>query len=223
MKVYSLSHPTTKEVRYIGVTSGTLNQRLSQHIWDSKNKMSHKCNWIKSVVLETGQVPIIELLDETEDWELIEQYWISQFKSWGFSLVNTDSGGKGVYKDVRGRSRSIDAHKKHVFQYELDGTYIRSWDSLVEANKYYGTTKGTIGECAKGRSKSSCGFRWSFKKTDKLDSQICGRSDQYKVTLTKDNIVTTFTSKQKAEKFLGHKLNTKKAKLLGYKIELIKI
>lgn len=227
MIIYCLCHPTTKEIRYIGVTSLSLSQRLSQHIWDSKNKLSHKSNWIKSVYNSTGEFPTIEELDVVDDgdWELMEQYWISQFKTWGISLVNTHLGGVGIVKDVFGRKRSIEAHKKKVYQYDIAGNFIAEFDSIKSASAYFNVAKNTIGECAKGRSKTSVGFRWSFVKTDKLQPNTRkGRSDQYKVKVTfSDGLIKEFTSKQQAIKFLGRPLNRKTINNLKIKVELIKI
>jgi hypothetical protein len=202
MKIYSLANPITNEIRYIGTTSGPLNSRLSQHKWDSKNKMSHKCHWIKQVVDDTGQFPLIKLIEEVSDldWEWTERYWISQFKQWGFDLVNTDDGGKGVHKDVKGRSRSIDAHKIKVYQYNLNGTFIKSWDSIVGAESSFGISTGCITHNLKGRCKTAYGFRWSYTEQDILPSlNNKSKYDQYVVTLT--DILTgdkqTFSSKQK--------------------------
>ena len=227
MIIYCLSHPVTHDIRYVGVTSLTLSQRLSQHVWDSKNKLSHKSNWIKSVYNTTGMFPIIEELEIVDDdlWELMEQFWISQFKTWGISLVNTHSGGVGVIKDSAGRTRSIDAHKKHIYQYDIAGNYIKEYDSIKSAAIYFNVSKNTIGECAKGRSKTSAGFRWSFLKVNKLPNITSrGRSDQYKVKITfQDGSIIEFSSKQKAIKHLGKPLSKKTINDLKISVELVKI
>ena len=49
--IYVLIDPTTKEVRYVGATSRTLNQRLSAHLTDArKNRGTYKVNWINSLL-----------------------------------------------------------------------------------------------------------------------------------------------------------------------------
>ena len=98
IKIYTLKHPITNEIRYIGKTSKKLKERLACHISDAKVRRykNHNSNWIFSLLVQKIE-PIIELLDEVDDenWILFEQYWISQFKSWGFRLTNLCSGGKG--------------------------------------------------------------------------------------------------------------------------------
>jgi hypothetical protein len=93
--IYTLSDPITKEIRYIG-KSNTPRKRLYYHVKEaSKNlSLSYKNNWIKSI-LNKGEKPIIDILDEVliEDWEFWEKYWISQFKCWGFNLTNLSEGG----------------------------------------------------------------------------------------------------------------------------------
>ena len=50
MKIYTLKDPNTDEIRYVGVTTTTLNQRLSAHIYDDKHKTGKNVlNLIKQV------------------------------------------------------------------------------------------------------------------------------------------------------------------------------
>ncbi len=92
--IYTLSHPTTKEIRYIGKTNN-ISRRYSAHLND-KSK-SHKNSWIKSLLNE-DLLPIIEVLEEFDlekDCYEAEIYWIEQFKAWGFNLTNLQIGGIG--------------------------------------------------------------------------------------------------------------------------------
>lgn len=92
--IYTLSHPLTNEVKYIGKTIN-IAKRYSGHIND-KSK-SYKSSWIKKLISQ-GLLPIIEELEsfetEKECYEA-EEYWIEQFKNWGFKLTNIQSGGIG--------------------------------------------------------------------------------------------------------------------------------
>ena len=95
--IYTLSDPITNQVRYIGKTKSSLKYRLSQHIQDSlDNTKTHKKAWIKSLLLK-GLLPVIEELEIVDDvcWKSREQYWIAQFKNWGFDLTNMTDGGDG--------------------------------------------------------------------------------------------------------------------------------
>jgi len=93
--IYTLSHPITNEVRYVGKTVNP-KQRKHNHSNVSRDKGTHKRNWINSLKLQ-GLRPKFEILDQVEtDWKFWEKYWISQFKAWGFSLCNHTLGGDGL-------------------------------------------------------------------------------------------------------------------------------
>ncbi len=96
VKIYTLSDPQTNTIRYVGKTSSTLESRLSGHITLAKKGLTkyHSSRWIKSLLLK-GLIPKIELIEEVEDsqWEVLEIYWIEQFRQWGFKLTNIQKGG----------------------------------------------------------------------------------------------------------------------------------
>jgi GIY-YIG catalytic domain len=92
--VYTLEHPVTHEIRYIGKTNN-LKLRVNHH--NCPSKYTHKENWIRSLH-RMNLRPIIEVLEEYDSKELCtkaEIYWISQFKVWGFNLLNLTNGGEG--------------------------------------------------------------------------------------------------------------------------------
>lgn len=86
--IYTLKHPITNEVRYVGKTTSP-KRRYKEHIY-KLNKTDHKTNWIKSL-LRDGLKPVMDIFEECIDnWEEREKYWITQFNN----LTNlTDGGG----------------------------------------------------------------------------------------------------------------------------------
>jgi group I intron endonuclease len=95
--IYTLSHPITKKVVYIGKTIHTLQNRLYGHIGDSKRHNRKICKWICKLTSEQ-LIPLIEELDSSseEDLARLEIFYIELFKSWGFDLKNHTIGGEGV-------------------------------------------------------------------------------------------------------------------------------
>ena len=92
--LYTLAHPNTNEIKYVGKTNN-IAKRYSNHLND-KSK-SYKNSWIKSLLNE-GLLPIIEILEEFDnelDCYNAEIYWIEQLKIWGFNLTNLQIGGIG--------------------------------------------------------------------------------------------------------------------------------
>ncbi len=91
--IYTLSDPTTKEIRYVGKTIN-LRQRYSQIIHAKKNG-KNLIKWVNE--LQTKRYnPIMKTLDITnkDDWQYVEKYWIAQFRAWGFNLLNITAGGE---------------------------------------------------------------------------------------------------------------------------------
>jgi hypothetical protein len=94
-KIYTLSHPITGEIRYVGQTTLSLRLRHQFHMSESRQPIhTKKLNWIRSIS-KLGLEPKIELIEEGQ-WNESEMYWIEQFKAWGFQLVNSTVGGDGV-------------------------------------------------------------------------------------------------------------------------------
>lgn len=91
--IYALIDPLDNDIRYIGKTNN-VKRRLMRHIQDSKFLDSYKDRWVRFLKKE-GRNPEIIIIDEVlvNDWVISEQYWISQFKSWGFKLTNGTDGG----------------------------------------------------------------------------------------------------------------------------------
>lgn len=108
--IYTLSD-SNDNIRYIGKTNDP-KYRLKKHLLESKYKRTYKEKWIDSVI-KTGENIKLEIIDEVDNdnWCFWETYWISQFRTWGFDLVNGTSGGEGS-DGFRGRSHSNETKQK---------------------------------------------------------------------------------------------------------------
>lgn len=122
--IYYLSDPISGEIRYVGQTSKTLEERLKIHLRDANYKKNNRrVSWIKSIV-KKGFIPRIEFIEEVncEEWQFWEMYWIEQFKAWGFNLTNGTKGGDGgaligesyekMKQKLKGRKFSKETRKK---------------------------------------------------------------------------------------------------------------
>jgi group I intron endonuclease len=103
-KIYGLTCPISNEIRYVGQTTITLNERLCRHIYKTKYKikngkvLTHKENWLKKLIeFELVDKIKITLLEECDIKLLNEReiYWISDFKS-KYKLTNLTDGGEGT-------------------------------------------------------------------------------------------------------------------------------
>ena len=75
--VYTIAHPDTEKVVYVGITTKSLKERLWEHLGSPK-KNREKVAWMKSLIAE-GKYPIIdelEYIESGENWQSAEIYWI---------------------------------------------------------------------------------------------------------------------------------------------------
>lgn len=115
--IYSLSDPDTNEIRYIG-KANNLKYRLWAHIHEAKNNLrnQHKCNWINTL-LKKDKKPVIDIIEEVsiDNWQVREIYWISQFTTWGFNLINKTSGGEcGIISENCKKALALSKKRGHV-------------------------------------------------------------------------------------------------------------
>jgi hypothetical protein len=146
--IYTLSHPITGEVRYVGKTN-RLKTRYQTHI-TTKSK-THCSNWIKSLKTQ-NLLPLMEIVDEVgNDWVLMEQYWIAQFKVWGFNLTNQTAGGEGMYGYTPKHTTTKEwaEHSSKVHKGKIISTETRKKISIA-------LTGNTLSIDTRGKIRTSC-------------------------------------------------------------------
>ena len=108
LRIYILRDPFTDEVRYVGITSVALEERLRGHKRAAATGERYSCRWIR-LLLERGAVPLIEEVEQTTD-PAREAFWIEHFRLAGCRLTNHHAGGAaGWHHDERARARIAEA------------------------------------------------------------------------------------------------------------------
>lgn len=164
--IYTLAHPITGVVRYVG-KANNLASRLRLHL--RKDEHTAKSRWIQSLRAK-GLVPVLEVLDivPQEEWQFWEMYWIAQMKAWGYQLYNGDNGGLGTDRlpdSVKGKIRAkllrVPQPAKWVpyAQYDLAGNWLQTFASANAAGKAMGCLHNVIVTAAR-RKMQGKGFLW---------------------------------------------------------------
>jgi len=178
--IYTLSDDKNN-IKYVGQTNN-IERRLNNHIYEANNNggKNKRCSWVKSL-LNKNNKPKIDIIDivPIEEWMFWETYWITQIKSWGFSLVNMTNGGDGKYgytpsnetiKKIsdshKGKTpKNIDLFKfsrnKKILQYDLNGNFIKEWESISEAEKTLNIRN--ISGVIRGKRLKSGDSIWTYK------------------------------------------------------------
>jgi hypothetical protein len=123
--LYALMEPFSSEIRYIGKTTQTMDERFRGHMTDARSEIfNHKNNWIRSL-LSKKQMPAILILksDYSSHDELItsEITMIAYCKSIGINLVNSTGGGEGMigFKHKKeSNMKNADAHRGKIHSEE---------------------------------------------------------------------------------------------------------
>lgn len=112
-----------------------------------------------------------------ENWVIIKE-WDSIADAARFFNINasaisfackkgTESTGyywkySGVNKNL-GRRKGAVGGRKTIIQYDLNGNFIREWESAAKAAKSLGGFGTLIAKVCRGKSNTSYGFKWGYK------------------------------------------------------------
>lgn len=55
------------------------------------------------------------------------------------------------------------AHKRKVYQYSVNGEFMKEWESVSSAAQAFNTFKTNISACGNGRAKMAAGYIWLFE------------------------------------------------------------
>jgi hypothetical protein len=171
MFVYSLSDPTTGELRYVGKTKGPLEERLRGHV-SSRNRLNTHCaHWIRSIRSKEFK-PIIEEIEKCHSMEALdeaERFYIEYFRSLGFRLTNIRAGGA-----VDNYPRSKNPHMSLIVEEQRNalsilngGIFIQDdlgniYRSKKEAAKKLGISRWSITRVLNGVCRHANGRTFSY-------------------------------------------------------------
>jgi hypothetical protein len=159
-KIYSLKDPFTQEILYVGITKSELLRRLVGHlheIYYRDRLVKDKQQWIESL-LSQGVVPSIELLELTDD-KSREKYWIELYTP----KYNIQHNNNEYYKDYLSGRRSL-----VVYQYSLEGIFLKEWASITKAAEFYNIEGTNIGSCVSLKRRHAGGYMWTDFKKDSI-------------------------------------------------------
>ena len=165
--IYALLDPRDNQVRYIGKTTQPT-KRLKSHISECKSikSLHYRAMWIKSL-LKKELLPIIKFLKicPLSDFEKYETEYISIYKS--DKLTNSDetgSGNTGRKKEVLDRQSKSSG--RIVYQYDLDGKFIKEYQSVRFAADCLNLSHSNISRSCNGISKHAGGFIFRYEKVN---------------------------------------------------------
>jgi hypothetical protein len=192
---------------YVGI--GTRYRMTSHFTPYSLNKKSIKNNIIKSIYDNTGEYPLFYKIFTSlnkNDAISIEIDMIKHFgkiKDGSGILSNLTDGGDGIsgFKHSDDYKNSL---KKKLFQYNLNGEFIKEWESVKSIVDYYDLGGGN-GLRYSIKSGTQCkGFLWSDIKLDNLNIYKGHKISQNIYYIYKDDVlIKTFNNKDEIINYFG--------------------
>jgi group I intron endonuclease len=201
--IYKITNPKGKI--YIGQTKN-FKQRLSNYRSPNKNCIGRKLfNSIKKYNWENHKIEVIHTLELLlnniqEELDNLEIYYIDLFNSVkeGLNLTYGGNGGKPSQETINKRIKAI---TNKILQFDLEGNFIKEWNSLIEIEDILGFEKETIRMNINGKTKYSKGYKWLYKnKPEKKFISKVRKINQYNL---EGNFIKTWDSEKEAKIWLG--------------------
>ena len=179
-KIYTLSDPDSKEIKYVGYTKNSLNKRLYQHLRDPKRGIkSHKASWINELD-KNGKKPLMQLIEENLTMkEALEKeiFYIDFFKTKGYKLTNSTTGGDSYYEMTKEVKAKMSLNKKGKYLGKNNHRFIDL--SGKRFGKLIAIEVCEIGKKTKWRCHCDCGNKNFITKASYLNNgrtKSCGCS-----------------------------------------------
>lgn len=168
-KGYILKHPITNEIRYVGITSKELEQRLKWHILDTKDKIKrkwYKSCWMLKVYKECKQWPSIELVDVFDNLESAKQFEVNYITTHKeeYNLTNDTPGGDYIAYNAHSRETILKkSNTRKIVQYNIFGELLHIYDITEDAVRALGLTSGSkITMCCRHKRRQAHGYIWRY-------------------------------------------------------------
>jgi hypothetical protein len=205
--IYALSDPRNNQIRYIGKANNP-KDRYTNHLNSARDKNTHKRNWI-NCVRKSGLRPELIIIDEVPkiEWVYWEKFYISLFKTWGFSLVNYTEGGdgstfgnsgtfkkgntphnKGVPCSEESKQKIKDrltgrpniSSYKPIIQYDINYNIVKKYKCIKDAvieSDGFFSTS-KISACLTGKRKNHRNYIWKYDDGGELKKVYMNRKEK---------------------------------------------
>lgn len=120
------------------------------------------------------QFEILEFIQDVNENKLNELlndreiYWGKIYDVTSVENLNLRLGNRNAVVSQEARDKLGKTLGQKILQFDLEGNFIREWDSASEAGRFYGISPSKITAVCKGRTKSSCSYVWRHKDKNKF-------------------------------------------------------
>lgn len=163
--------------KYIYLMNSILNSKLSELFdlseinWLECHEFACNSSFVKMTcdIWNSSETTTVEIGKKLNlDRSTVRRY-LKQGVELGWCDYNPlDEATKTIHTNLK---KNQQARHKKIIQITVDGNFIKEWDSITEAQKYYNINN--VATVCRGRQKTAGGFKWMYKKDyDKLIGKI---------------------------------------------------
>lgn len=78
----------------------------------------------------------------------------------------TDEHRKKISKSCKGKKINNKNANKPILQFDMDGNFIKKWNSVTEASKGVNRAICSISLCVRGLVRHSAGYKWKYNEDE---------------------------------------------------------
>lgn len=202
-KIYIGSTTTNFRHRYLQYKSGFLRKLDNQPVLYKAFRKYGFENFSFNIVCITSK----------EEAIVMEQFYIDKGVDYNSCLIAGSLQGLKHSLDSKTRTVTGAFHHsaKKIYQFDLNGNFVKEWGSVIDALKSLNKTKtgsSHITQCCIGNTVSAFGYKWSFTKTliNRIDKRSLPITEQKRSNMSKPRKKEGF----KVKGLLSTNLNTGK-------------
>lgn len=172
---------------------------------------------------------------KTKFQQAVKEFGVKNFKRTVLAIFNTEDEAytleadivnidflkrSDVYNMVLGGMGAMDTYKVKTYQYDINGNFIKEYESILEASNAMNVDHSAIGHAIRKKQKS-CNSYWATDKVEKLDLSNYNNGNNHRVPIYLYSItgefIKSFNSLSECAKFTNTtQSNVRTSAMLGY-------
>lgn len=124
-----------------------------------------KLHFIHRLVAEafipnTDNKPCIDHINTIRTDNRVENLrWVTSKENCNNPLTIINIKNSNTFKGKKGK---LNHNSKTTLQFDLDGNFIKKWDSVADIKRELGISVGCVSSCCRGEIKTAYGYLWKY-------------------------------------------------------------
>jgi hypothetical protein len=148
-----------KEEDWGKLSTGQFNRVINMD-WESTRAKAVINTDYKAAAAKRDYKAIVDKID----WKSLQEKRIAN-TNYELRTANTDYKARNSNPNYKASKEKLSKKlSKPIDQFDLQGNFIKTWSSAIQAEKELNYSPGGISACCRGKQKKAFGFIWKFKE-----------------------------------------------------------